>query len=346
MLPSPKQMVGTAVCTRRCIIGLIGLACATWPGVASALTFGFGVFNPSGFDQTFTFSVPGVLSAAGPVNVHLAYGMAIGDGSRNGAAMGTAVGAPGIAQAILSQGAMSSTAAVAGTSQSFTGEGGTPGAFAMSSRAVTGFLPSSFTQNSFFALSGETLVQTTLARAFADLGAEDGGSVTRHLLPGIMQTRIGDPGNELLVLDLGVDAVFPPDVGALPPENASGIANCNRASVCDGFVPAVDELSFAVSNPDFAAILTRTEVGGSPLTGPVAWTLTASDDAVFDCGAAGCDAMRVDISFTLSPFNAVALVGRLEVEPVPAAVPEPGMLALLGLAWAGFCTYRVRHPRA
>jgi PEP-CTERM motif len=76
----------------------------------------------------------------------------------------------------------------------------------------------------------------------------------------------------------------------------------------------------------------RTEIGGSELTGPVAWTTAAFDDSVFDCGVIGCFQMEVLVSFTLSAGDSLVIAGRFDVEP--ATVPEPATLPILGLGLA------------
>ena len=59
----------------------------------------------------------------------------------------------------------------------------------------------------------------------------------------------------------------------------------------------------------------------------------------FNCGAA-CNTIALLLHFTLSPDDSVFFVGNFTV--VPASVPEPGTLFLLGIGFAGLLFARMR----
>ena len=323
------------------LVGSVMLACGLWAGTAcsTVLNWGVTVVNTAAIEQTFAFVLLAPASIFGPVDTRLSFGVAVGDGARDGATVNIGSGAPALAQGSLVQGFTPTSVATAGAAQSFAAEGGTAGAVTLLGLSVnnTTAIPSTFLfsfGNPNISLDGRNLVQSTLARAFADGEIPDGGSIVAvpATQPDVMQTTVGNVGNPVLTLDLGVDTPFAPDAGVFGPENASGVADCSG-----GCSLLTNRASFTLSAFDLAGMILRSEIGGSELLGPVAWTFAASDNGSFDCGAIGCDNLRVDLNFTLTPGDALTFVGRFDVEPA-AAVPEPasaGLLAL-GLAMLGY----------
>lgn len=317
------------------------LACSMWQTESSAtvLNWGLSVENLTTSDVTFAFIFGQPTALSGPLDTRLSFGMAVGDGARNGAAVGLAF-APAIVQGSLGNGIATSTVATAGTAQSFAGEGGTTGLVHLEqfhiqnlAAAPTNF---GFIFGAPLATTERLLAQSTLGRTFADGEVPNGGSIDASSNPDVMQARLLSGATADTTLDVGVDTAFPPDAGVFGPESASGLSNCDAG--CDALE---QEVFFQLSPLDLAGFIVRTELGGSELTGPVAWTTTAFDNAAFDCGATGCDTMEVLISFTLSPGDALTMVGRFDVEP--AAVPEPATLAVIGLGLAGLGFARRRR---
>ena len=127
------------------------------------------------------------------------------------------------------------------------------------------------------------------------------------------------------------------------PTTLSGLVSYSgtlAGTLTDNSVP-----SDGVSVSPVGGFLMQGLLNGIPVDNDALGTLTASFasqtvfSGTFDCGAA-CTTLSVLVNFTLTGHDSVAFSGSFTV--VPALVPEPDTLLLLGMGLAGLLIARIR----
>jgi PEP-CTERM motif-containing protein len=110
-------------------------------------------------------------------------------------------------------------------------------------------------------------------------------------------------------------------------------------------VTLTDIIQDGISVSPVGGFILQGLINGTGVGNDTLGTLTANlasqtvFSGMFDCGA-GCNTLSVLVNFTLSAHDSAAFSGGFTV--VPASVPEPGTLLLLGIGLAGLLFARMR----